>query len=356
MEDILTSADVQKSIEKLRLRDDTRANKLAAFVRESLPDPSFQQAIRRGEIQAWERALAHVIAVQGFFRVCDERTEEDGRLAYTVVDESEERTGYLRALAETDLGYVHDPSWTNGGLASHGADPAPLEDGVRDPLPALRHVAAYAMVVQVDGVPEVAWQYSASTFELGISSIHDAMVAKLLLGDSMGGGSSDPPEGPTDSQIQAASLQRRIRERLGRLPHRLQAVLELAYTDRRYENQLVSDYGIGLAPLVWRAAERAGDVRDGRVRTNIGTLRALVDDVRKEWPTYEAPQTGNLKHRIKAVAELLLWTAHAWYEALSGDPPQRPQKARRKRRTPVLEVASQPRDLVEVRSDPRAAA
>lgn len=323
MIDNLTSGDIVSSFDaplrRLLQLSENPAN-LERYVRRSLRSADYEESVASCDTPAWERAFAHVVVMQDFMRTTTGQAAE----------EPTERDRYLKALADTDLGYTHDPSWTNGGIASHGGDPVPDEPGKRSVGPALRRVAAFGKVVQVDGVPELAWYYAASSFELGISSIQDAMVARMLLGAAMGGPSGSTPEGPTDDQIHAANLQRRVRDKLGQLPHRLQAVLELAYTDRRYENLLVAEYGVGVAPLVWRAAYRAGEVnKRGEASVAHATLRELVAEVRQDWPTYEAQQKGALKGRIAKAAELLLWTAHARYGIASGAEPVTRRRTRR---------------------------
>lgn len=371
MEDILTSEVVVRSIKGglrkfLKLAADP--SELAGYLRRSISRRDYAVAVRSGEIPEWERAFAHVVVWQDMMRACAGRLPNGTlreasfdtepvmapiRAAGIIVTQIppsgptqadpnagvDEREAFQLALEAEDLGYVHDPSWTNGGISSHGADLVVDKPGERSLLPALRGVPAYGKVVQVEGVPEIAWNHSASSFELGISSIQDAMVAKMLLGAAMGGASYDTPDGPTDDQIRAANLQRRIRVRLGRLNPRLQAVLELAYCDRRYENRLVVDYGVGLAPIVWRAAYRAGEINDrGAALPSYGTLRELGIDVRHEWPTYTPPSKGPLKRRIKKVAELLLWTAHEYY-SVAADDPERDRKMRRSRARKAVAAA-----------------
>lgn len=329
MIDNLTSGDIVNSFDAplrrlLQLSENPAS--LERYVRRSIRSADYEESVTSCDTPAWERAFAHVVMLQDFVRLLDGRERD----AKPPKEEPSERDRYLKALAETDLGYTHDPSWTNGGIASHGGDPVPDDPSKRSVGPALRRVAAFGKVVQVDGVPDLAWYFAASSFELGVSSIQDAMVARMLLGVAMGGPSGSSPEGPTDDQIHAANLQRRILERLGQLPHRLQAVLELAYTDRRYENLLVAEFGVGIAPIVWRAAYRAGEVTAaGAAHPSHGTLRELVADVRAEWSSYDCPQKGQVKARIAKAAELLLWTAHARYHVAAGQEPPRAPRGRK---------------------------
>lgn len=356
MPDILTSGEIARSLRGASAARRANSEKLERYVRRSLEEPDYADSIASCDTPAWERAFAHVLVVQDLVRRLDGRAPTGRLLGYTRDDSpSEERERYERALAETELGYVHDPSWTNGGISSHGAELEVDDPAHPSPKPSLRHVALYGAVVQVGGIPEVAWQHSASAYELGISSIQDAMVARLLLGAAMGPQSCDVPTGPTEDQISAANLQRRVRAKLGKLPHHLQAVLELAYVDRRYPNQLVSDFGVGLAPIVWQAMERAGETRIG---PSFGTLRSLVADARRDWPTYEGPAKGAMKARVRQVADLVLWTAHLHYQAAAGIEPPSPR--RKRRRGPKLVAAgttgSRRRQLVEVRQSASRAA
>lgn len=344
MQDNVTSGEIVESFSGglrrlLRLADNPV--KLETYIRRSIARGDYFESIRACDTPAWERAFAHVIAIQDFVRMCDGRVE-DGRLAFSVPPApSEEHQAYLRALAETDLGYVHDPSWTNGGLASHGAELEVDDPNEKDPLKRIRRVAplqgvaVFGKVVQLDGVPEIAWNYSAGAFELGISSIHDGMVAKMLLGDAMGR-SAVCAEEPTDNQVHAATIQRRVLNQLRKLAPHQQANLELAYTDRRYTNDLVIDYGLGLAPIVWRAAHRAGEIdARGCVMPGAGTLRELVDEARKDWPTYDPPARGTLKKRILRAADLILWTAHAFFNVAGQKAPD-PRRQAKKRALAAL--------------------
>lgn len=336
MIDLVTSGEIVESFQGglrrlLALAQD--ASRLEAYVRASLERPDYERSVADCDTPAWERAFAHVLMLQDLVRRLDDRTRA-GRIRGSEPETmSDERRAYLKALERTELGYQHDPSWTNGGLASHGADPRPDDPAKRALKPALRRVAVYGAVVQLDGVPEVAWNYSASAFELGVSSTHDAMVARMLLGSAMGGGSYDTPAGPTDDQVHAANLQRRIRERLGRVPTHLQAVLELAYTDRRYELHLVSDYGVGLAPIVWRSQQRVAfqTPKLGPGERDKLVLADLVAEVRREWPSYTAGAKGSLKTRIRKAADQLLWTAHEYYQSAAGIEPPKPRKRKAKR-------------------------
>jgi len=161
----------------------------------------------------------------------------------------------------------------------------------------------------------------------------------MLGGAIMGSGAA--PSGPSVDQMGAATLQRIVRGRLGQLSVHLQAVLELAYTDRRYDSPLVSKYGVGLAPLIWRAAQAAGETdRQGRVKEGPATLQALLADVRQEWPTYgdedtEGPQRTQEK-RIRHAAETLLWTAHERYRIEAGMRPPSPKPRKKRRAAPHL--------------------
>lgn len=365
MEDHLTSdqivASVRGGLAKF-IRLATESRKLDEYVRAVLAEPPREDAVDDEPPPAWERAFVHVFAIQDFLRRLDDRLA-DGRIRGSVDDApSEQRAIYLRALAETDDGYEHDPGWRNGGLASYGAELETDEDRARDGrtrIPCLGGVQTYAEVVQLDGIPEVAWYYCASAFELGLSSIQDGLVAQLLLGITAADASSIAhAEGPTTLQIVAASRQRIVRQRLGQVAVHHQSTLELAYTDRRYDAQLVARYGEGLAPVVWRAAERAGEVDpDGFAHETARTLQELLAEARRDWPTYEPPQGGTTRDRIRKVADLVLWTAHERYRAVAGMAPPPTRRRRPKRNPPTLIAAGKRgrkrRQLVEV---PRRAA
>jgi len=400
MTDKLTSDQIVESV-----REDSRiirlwldSSELERTIRASVARRDYRDAVRADEIPAWERAFALVLWVQDWSRAMHGRWR-DGTLLAAAFDESppplgpvlihaepvpvtvcpttdlerpgpeatrDERDRYRAALDAENLGYVHDPGWTNGGISAEGAELLPDDERERQglpPSPDVRGIAAFERIAS-EAVPELAWYYSASALELGFSSTHDALVARILRMSTAPMVSGRTPDGPSADQIQAATLQRTVRGRLGQLTPHLQAVLELAYTDRRYDATLVSAYGPGLAPLVWRAAERAGGVsKEGRVSVTPAALDALVADVRREWPTYEgSPEGGSagLAGRVRRAAECLLWTAHSRYRTAAGLEPTAPRPRRRKRRSPVLvpvsSVGAGKRRLVEVpRQTARAA-
>lgn len=320
--------------------------------------------------------------------------------------------------ADSNTGYA------NGALSSHGAI-THVDDGRRAVDAALAlletHPAGAGIIWEVvasvvdkldvigipafarvarhpaggGAVPELAWYYCASAFELGITSSFDSMARRLRDGTSLpcwhcgraffshaaDGEKIDPnehpellgcrmrqdrfweahekwpervsgavraygagpggemhlasqhvsgaaPEGPGPVAIQAAQHQRRILDKLGRVPPTLRRVLGVAYSDRRCPTPLVTRYGLGLSLLVWRAQWRASESEPGAE-----TFARLVDEVRMHWPTWEPlDDTEKLWRRTAAAADLLLWTAHARYGAHVLDEPVRYEAAEPRRR------------------------
>lgn len=379
--DVLTRRDIARSMAEdpttALLAISPRAiDEHAAYVRRSLEREDYATAVALEQIPAWERALAMVVcSVEVLGAVHEGRFPPEPvptftRGAYVEPDASDDAVidpfeAYRQALAAEELGYEHNPGWSNGGISAHGAvleTDAERERQDLPPYPNVSGVTAYNLVHQIGGLPELAWYYSASAFELGLSSIQEGFMAQMLLGYSAAEVSVVAfGDGPTTFEIVAASRHRSVRRRLGRIPVHSQADLELSYTDRIYDAQLVATYGEGLAPLVWRAARRAGEVsKDGQAYPSNGTLRELVADARRDWPTYEAPIAGTMKDRIRKVVDLVLWTAHERYRAAAGLAPS-PTRKRRARKakadTPILSAAGKSgrkrRQLVEV---PRRAA
>ncbi len=357
MEDILTSGEVVQSVKGglakfVRLYLDP--SDLAAYVRRSLGRGDYLQSIRDGDTPAWERAFAMVVSVQDLHRAFAGRTR-DGTLRRASIDDIREpgpvrptacivqtappapppkaraprEEDPARWLAESagESGYTYDPSWTNGGLSAAGADHD--TDAAKDARIA-RGIDAFRSVEGFGGIPELAWYHSAAAFELGISSNFDGLVAALVNGGKHSGSNGSPPTGPSEDMTAAAALQRRVMLCLGELPWSLQVVLELAYADRRYPNQLVSQYGLGVAPLVWRAQRVAGEAHIGP---------ATVDALQDMLGAYRWDPDGPVKTRAKASAERLLLVAHDAYRGVAGIEPPRPRGPRRRRRS-LRECAS----------------
>lgn len=384
--DLLTFADVRKSVGRHRLRSPERIAEVADYVRRSVARADYRSAVRAGEVDPWERAFGHVVFVQDLMRALDSRlrdgTRREGAVPEerrvgpvnaasletasrqfcppapaTEPDESPEldpQAAYERALAKEELGYQHDPGWRNGSVSAHGAELMTDDERIRHdlpPSPNVHGVAAYALVWKADGIPELAWYYGAAAFELGLSTVQEGLVAQLLLGIS----ASDVDvaafaEGPDTMQIVAASRQRIVRNRLGRIPVHMQGNLELAYTDRVYDAMLVADYGEGVAPFVWRAQQRVRATGLPSSEHPKAVLRELTREVQRDWPGYEPPARGSVKERTKRVAELIPWTAHQYYRAAAGMP--EPRRPRRARAAPVYRAAGKRgrkrRQLVEV--------
>jgi hypothetical protein len=174
-----------------------------------------------------------------------------------------------------------------------------------------------------------------------MSSSHDMMVQQLNIGGPPTSGGA-APRPPNPIAMNAASCQRRVRERLSYVPQSLRSQLERAYSDRRYPAELVTVYELGIAPIVWRAQHDAEDAA-GHKRPGNATLLRLVELVRVWWPTYE--EVGDrLPSRIFHAADTILWTAHVMYGEHLGGPrriARTPRPHKRRRMAPELHRAGE---------------
>lgn len=356
MKDIVSKHDIVSSMLESTpapalLVDGAALRDFSAWVRASVQHGAWKVGVETGDLPAWQRAFAHVVCLQDALRAfagrlrCgaprdgvsfEERvvggaTNPDGIVATMCAYEGEPEApppkSVVRVIPNADVaGYVYDPSWTNGGIAAHNENRADAPIGVKE-----RHVhgiAAFRSVEAIGGIPELAWFFCGSAFELGMASSFDGMLATLLNGGAMGESSTGTsPKGPGDLARAAAADQRRILALLAGLAHRHQRSLRLAYTDQRYEAKLVRRYGLGVAPIVWRAQQDAGETQPGP-----GTLARLVAIVREDWPTYDGETAGDseeLESRIARAAELVLDTAHRVYLVAATPAPSAASLARR---------------------------
>jgi hypothetical protein len=340
----------------LRLHEDS--SKLETYLRAELGRADYGERVRSGETPAWERAFGMVLYTQDVLRWLSGYTR-GGKPRVGAVDLQEpafepatpsaaatvlpyippeepdfprevDAAAWQREAAKL-AGYTYDPSQKNGGIGgfepeyeveNDSALPPEQRAKLKPPL-VLRGPLAFLSVEGCSGRPEVAWYYSGSPFELGMSSNFDGMVEALMNG-GVASGSAGPSSGPSKSAQRAAGMQKRYRRELAKLPFHSQAVFELAYTDRTYPTEMVSQYGEGVVALVWRAQQLA---QEGTVGP--GTLAGLVEIARADWPTYRkvvnlkgSKRGVALRRACKAVAELILWTAHFRYGA-HWKPPER---------------------------------
>lgn len=342
MQDILTSAEVRKSVAHHRLRSADRIAEVADYVRRSITRGDYREAVRSGSVEPWERAFLHVVRLQDFLRdlggFLADGTPRNGMLveeravgpvnaeslartpvkvfAPVAPEESPVKPTELLIRHADVAGYVYDPSWVNGGIASYAPDRGIDPIGVR--VKAVQGIAAFRSVEKMGGIPELAWFYCGADFELGVSSWFEGVTGMMLLGGTPGESNGASPRGPGELARMAAAEHRRILGSISRLPHRHERGLRISYTDGRCPRQLVTDYELGTALLVWRAQQEAGEAheRGHYVAPGQGTLERLVAMVRADWPTFEGSVEGldeELTVRIRRAAELVLWTAHERY-------------------------------------------
>lgn len=360
MEQQLTSEEIVASVRGglmkfIRLSLDP--TKLEQYVRRSLGRRDYNDSIRDGDTPAWEQAFAHVVVLQDVMRIAsgymtngvprENRVLRDAHPPKVFLPREVTAPEYREPRSAE---YVFDPSWVNGSISAHETDRSLTPAFGREP--AVHGIAAFKSVERCGGIPELAWFYCGSAFELGMTSSFDAMLSVLMTGAPMGEGScGSAPSGPGIHQQLAAGEQRRILAALAQLPHRHQQTLALAYADRKYPRALVAAYGVGVAPVVARAQQAAREREPGQ-----GTLERLVVAVRLDQPGYEGQADGeqeSLGARIKRAGALLVRTAHDLYLAAAAPttPGERPRRPKRKRRPDLVsagESGRSKRRLVEI--------
>lgn len=253
--------------------------------------------------------------------------------------------------------------WSNGGIVALDLDHTDNEDDKQPDImhrlwvPRLYGVAAFRGLEAFGAIPELAWLFSASACELGFTSSWDGLCAIAMIG---GGekkhGNAASTMGPPEHMTHAAALQRRILGRLKQLPPRLQAIIETAYTDRRYQTPDVLRYGPGVVAIV----KRAHYVKAALGRSPLGQELALLQGLLMslsgcehhappDWSPLESElheATDDFDERELNAGQALLTMAH---EAYRRTMPAQPKT--RKRRKPRRQ-----RDLVLIPADTVGAA
>jgi hypothetical protein len=364
-----TWRDVSRSITASGLRRPRTKStwtELAEYLRRAIRRRDWWEGVRHEQTPAHEQALAAALVMQDFFRVCDGRLSDGsprgggvlvspdlGPVQWPVdieiqrlacVEPEDLREQALKPTVPLSLaeptGYIGDPGHTNGGVSGAGAVHETTETKNQG---AVFGVAAFSGVDRC-GLPVLAWYFCASSFELGVTSNFDGMLQSLVTGAPASSGSGDPPDGPSDHAINAASMQREVRRALRQLTPAQRCVLEIAYEDRRHLTQDVTRFGHGAALIVARAGAAQRDfIQNAHGAAILGLqlfLMAVSGAAKRKVPIWD-PLT-------KRAATELLANAHASFLRAMGQPPPRT----RKRRVPpsVRELVVAPRNPSAARS------
>jgi len=230
--------------------------------------------------------------------------------------------------------------WRNGGIVALDLDPTDHEDDPnRKPSPRIHGVAVFRGLEAFGAIPELAWLFSASACELGFTSSWDSLTAIAMIGGGeKAHGDASSTLGPPEHMQRAAGLQRRILGRLKQLPPRLQAIIEIAYTDRRYRNPDVNKYGPGIVAIVKRAHYAKAALARSPLGQELALLQALLmgfADIVKtlpDWSPLEAElheAHEDLDMRELNAAQSLLTRAHEAYRRTKAPPEVRKRKRRK---------------------------
>lgn len=209
---------------------------------------------------------------------------------------------------------------------------------------------------------DLSWYYGASALELGLSSSFDAMVTQLLIGGVKG--NRTDAGGPSPRMLAAASRQIRIRRILRKLSPKMQAVLEAAYTDRRYTVEELARTEPGAGAVLWHAKQYQRDFMEGPIGTSLEAMQRLVMALsgtgRRRVPPWSALEgelhaaVGSFKERVLLAAAGLVRRAQLAYERAADDDRngRGPEPSRRRRRgapglVAVAATGSGKRKLVE---------
>lgn len=256
---------------------DAWVEQTAAWVTTAVRRSDWNDAARANDLAHWETALAMVMALQAWLRDADGRLG-DGSLRATglepVVKNSCELCG-----ADVPLGRKWNQRrfcsprcaevWTEGLLGAPlsllgPVEPAPVAEVRVKPLElpserdhgSDREHRGYCLGNLVDQADELSWYWGESALETGMSSNFDALANRCASGGVIT--TRSEPMGPNDRAMFAAGRQAEVMQAMRRVPARLQAILEIAYEDRRCRQQDVTTYGAGVAAIVQRAIADAG--------------------------------------------------------------------------------------------------
>lgn len=227
-------------------------------------------------------------------------------------------------------GYAGDAGHTNGGISGYNATHEQTE-GKNDHV--VYGVDAFRSV-EPTGVAELAWYFSASACEVGLSSSFDDMVQASMTGPRTA--PSTAPMGPNEIITRAAERQAAVRAVLRELWPSFRVVLEIGYEDRRRRTEDVIKYGHGVANLM---SHMEGARRD-MLATPIGSaldalqrlLMALSGHPKRGVPQWQ-PMTPNQAKRILDAAQA------AYVSLRSGYQPPRKRKSKKPPKRTDLVVA-----------------
>lgn len=170
---------------------------------------------------------------------------------------------------------------------------------------------------------ELSWFFGAAAADLGEASSFEAMVAQMQLGSRPSAETWDQipwmapgkrslpfraPSFPNDRQTAAARRQVEVRRALRRLPLPAQALLELAFSDRRQPQVAVTAFGRGTACIVTRALgqRRASHIATAGTKSEQAAAR-------------------------QAAEQLLGWAVDLYRAARDDERSERPRRPRRDR-------------------------
>lgn len=255
----------------------------------------------------------------------------------------------------TDRKRKDNRGWMNGGIVALDLDPTDNEDDrpknvdiiKQLSVPRVYGVAAFRGLEAFGAIPELAWLFSASACELGFTSSWDGLcVIAMIGGGEKKHGDAASTMGPPEHMRHAAALQRRILGRLKQLPPRLQAIIEIAYTDRRYQTPDVLKYGPGVVAIV----KRAHYVKAALGRSPLGQELALLQGLLMslsgcehqappDWSPLESElheASDDFDERELNAAQALLTMAHEAYRRTMPAQPSRPKRRKPRRQKDLV--------------------
>lgn len=349
---VLSRRKIAASIRKQTLKPDER-EQLAAYVELACRRHDWNEDARREELPAYEVALATVVVLEALLRRLDNRMR-NGRLRATGFEPQDAPRGPVLldgpAPAVNVLPYVepefHEPK-----------PPAPIEEPGEHEYAGDKDQRGFKLGNIVDPGDELSWYWGQSALELGYTSTYDAMVTKVASHGAVF--VHQDPVGPNELAINAARRQAEVMQAMRKVPRRLQAVLEAAYTDRRYRQQHVTTFGAGVAAIVARAVSAKRQLEQSPTGSALLALQRclmrLTGSGRKipDWSALEPREDvkGTLEHRTRVAATELLEAAQAAYREARGLPkpraPKPDNKAKRLEPVPVRSLSPR-RQFVEV--------